>query len=689
MARPGPKPSSSPAAVAPVGLDFGRWAPAILVVAVMLAYLSSFGGVFVFDDAQAIVENPTLRAGWRLDQILFLPGAEAGTVGGRPVANLTFALNYAISGIEPWSYHAINLVIHLLAVLTAFAVLRRLLGSSRMDATLRVYATGLAFVCALVWGLHPLQTESVTYVVQRVESLTGLLYLLTLYGYIRSVETPRSRAWQVFTVVVCLLGMATKEVMVSAPLFLLLLDRALYAPTWREVWRQRGRFHFGLMSTWLLLAVLVAGTAGRGGSAGFGVEISPWIYLLTQAEAVVHYVRLAFWPAPLVFDYGSSTVSAFSQVWWQFLTLTVGLLATLWAVVRKPLLALPGAWFFLILAPSSSVVPIATQTMAEHRMYLPLLALVVVAALALHRWVGPKALPMLGMVAVGCGWLTAQRNLDYHDEGRLWTQTAKHRPQNFRAHTTLGVICAARGEFAESVSHYEAALRLAPDSAPTHLNLSDALLKLGRVDPAVFHGSEAVRLEPDNMNARINFANALVAAKRVPEAVAQYEVALAREPEAEDIHINLGLALLQQGDAARAVRHFTLAIRLNPDRAATWFSLAQAELKAGNREGAQRAAAESLRRQPDDVETLFLLGNLAASADDLITGIRHFRKAVTLSPGFVAARNNLANALLMTGQVAEAIGHYREILAANPNDRRVQENLAHALELQRTSGRGR
>jgi tetratricopeptide (TPR) repeat protein len=546
-----------------------------------------------------------------------------------------------------------------------------------------------AFICAALWALHPLQTESVTYVVQRVESLAGLFYLLTQLCFIRAVDTPGRLCWRVACVAACFLGVATKEVLVSAPLFALLLDRALCASSWREVWSRRGGLHGALLSSWLLLALLVASTGGRGGSAGFGTEVSPWAYLLTQSGAILHYVRLAFWPHPLVFDYGTAVVTSLAEVWWQMALLVAVALWTAWAAVKRPMWALPGAWFLLLLAPSSSFVPVATQTMAEHRMYLPLAAVVVCTVLAVQRWAGTRGLYTLAGVAVVLGGLTYGRNLIYHDELGLWKQTTERRPENFRAWTTVGLLTAERGDTEAAVSSYERALGLAPDNAPTHLNLSGALLTLGRVEDAARHAAEAVRLEPENANARVNLGNALAALGRPEDAIVHYEAALAQEPEAEDVLLNLAAAWSARGDPGRAARLYATALRVNPDRARTWYEHALASLQAGDQAVALRSVGEALRRDPDDADAHFLRGNLAASAEDLATALRHFQRAVDLAPGFVEARNNLANALLISGQVDQAVGHYREILRVRPDDRRVRENLEQVLEWQRSQRGGR
>ena len=269
-----------------------------LFAVTIAAYCRTFGVPFIFDDLPSIVDNPSIRH----LRTAFLPPGDS-TVGGRPVLNASLAVNYAVSGLAVWSYHALNVAIHALAGLVLFGIVRRTL-AARMDGS----ATLVGFCAALVWALHPLLTESVTYVIQRGESLMGLFLLLTLYCLIRGAASAGRAAkyWYGLSVATCLLGMGTKEVMVSAPLVALLYDRTFLSGSYREAWRRRRWVYAGLAATWLILPFLVISTHGRNGSAGYGQGVTPVAYALTQFPAIVHYLRLSFWPFPLIFDYGSA-----------------------------------------------------------------------------------------------------------------------------------------------------------------------------------------------------------------------------------------------------------------------------------------------------------------------------------------------------------------------------------------------
>jgi len=244
------------------------------------AYATSFGGVFVLDDIRAVVRNGTIRSLWPPDGPLNPPAAS--TVAGRPVANLSFAINYALARVgapapppatgeppagtaplDPRPFHAGNLAIHLAAALVLFGVVRRTLESPRLITSVGGAAPWVALAVAVVWVVHPLNTAAVTYIVQRVESLMGLFYLLTVYCTVRASGETRAPWWSAAAVASCALGMATKEVMVTAPV-IAAIWWWLFAPARAE---RPGRSHTGsvlwlfagLFSTWVVPAFLVAG----------------------------------------------------------------------------------------------------------------------------------------------------------------------------------------------------------------------------------------------------------------------------------------------------------------------------------------------------------------------------------------------------------------------------------------------
>lgn len=604
-----------------------------IVVAAVAAYHNSFTGPFVFDDLPAIADNASIRDLGRIGEVLLPQNPGGLTTSGRPVVNLSLALNHALSAGTVWSYHGFNLLVHTLAGLVLFGLVRRTLCRPVLGGRHGPDSLPLAALVAALWVVHPLQTESVTYIVQRAESLMGLFYLLTLYGFVRGAESPRPARWLGLSLAACTLGMATKEVMASAPLLVLLYDRTFVAGTFAGAWRQRRGYYLGLAATWGLLAVLVAGNAGRGGTAGFDTVVTPGQYLLTQCGALVHYLRLAFWPHPLVFDYGTAVVAGAGEVWWQALLVLLLLAGTAWALVRRPVLGFPGAWFFAILAPSSSFVPVASQTMAEHRLYLPLLAPLLLLALGAHAWLGRRGLSLVAAAAAACLVLTVDRNADYASELTLWADTAARHPANARAHNNLGM----------------------------------AEFKRGRIDAAIAHYEEAIRRGPRFSEPPYNLGLALARQQRYPEAIVRYEQALALRPDYPEAHNNLGNALLATGRPAEALRHYEDAVRANPAFAEARSNLANLMLQSGRPEEALREGEEALRLDPALADAHYNTGNACAALGRLVEALSHFEQALRLRPDYAAAAHNAGNVLLELDRPAEAIVRYEAALRLQPD----------------------
>lgn len=661
-----------------------RFIPLLLVLAVAAAYANSLRGAFVFDDLYAIVHNPTIRSG-NLSQILFLPAGEGGTVAGRPLVNLTLALNYAVSGTTPWSYHLFNILVHAAGACAVFGLGCLALRRVRADWLRQQDVALLAGIIAAVWALHPLQTEAVTYVIQRAESLASLSILLTLYCAARAAESPNPARWRVAAWLSCLAGIGCKETVVVTPLLVVLYDRAFLAASWRDVWTARWKSHFALACTWLPLAALVASSEGRTGSAGFDTPVTAFAYALTQCRAIPHYLALAFWPFPLVFDYGTDVVRDVPTALPGAVLVLVLLAIAGWAVARRPQFGFIAASFFLLLAPSSSVVPIATQTMAEHRMYLPLAAVVAAGVVALYRIWGPRIwLPVLA-ACLAAAVLTSARNEAYRSELSIWSDTVAACPGNARAHTNLGIALEQTGRVEEAVAHYEKALRIDSANAAAEMNLSDALLRLGRIAEAVAHGEAAVRLNDRSPDARVNLASALLRHGRPAEAASHFEAALQLQPGALDAELGLARSLADSGRPAEAGEHYQAVLRSAPENVDAWSGLAITLAQLKRPDEARRAAEAALKLDPHAVAALFLLGNLEIAAGNLPNAIQAYRRLLDAAPDHVPARNNLANALIMVRDVPGAIEQYREILRLRPDDMAVRENLQRALEYQRAA----
>lgn len=478
---------------------------ALIVLVGIAVYHNSFSGQFLFDDYSCIVDNPSIRTLWPLRVTLSAPPETA--LAGRPVVALSLAANYALGRLDVWGYHAVNLTLHLASALLVLGIVRRTLLSPRLLSRYGPEATWLALAVALVWMAHPLLTESVTYLIQRTELFMGLFFLLTLYGVIRGAGSPSPVTWYTVAVVSCTLGMASKEVMVVAPLLVLLYDRVFLSGSVRDAFRKRLWLYGGLSLTWFMLVALMT-TAPRTTTAGFGVQgLTPWDYAATQLGVILRYLRLAVWPHPLVVDYSDWPIAK-SLADTAPAAGVIGslVIATVWALRRRPEAGFLGAWFFVILAPTSSVLPIVTEVAAERRMYLPLCAvvvLVVIGAWELLRRVGwqepsrRRIAAGLVVVLVGVlGAVTVKRNAVYRSEVSILQDVIAARPKNARAHYNLGIAIAEQGQREEAIAHFREALRCDPTYAEAHGNLGLLLAQQGQREEAIGHYTEALRLKP-------------------------------------------------------------------------------------------------------------------------------------------------------------------------------------------------
>lgn len=690
------------------------WLAGTLIVATAVAiYMNSLQAPFVFDDEAAVIENPSIRQLWPLS-VPLSPAANVAGAEGRPVVNLTLAINYAIGGLEVRGYRIFNILGHSLAGLALFGLIRRTLVSPACAERCGSTALPLSLGITLLWVAHPLHTESVISIQNRSEILSSLFYLLTLYGLARSAAAERPLPWHCFSVCACVLGMASKEIMVSAPLIAFVYDRTFFAGSFSEAWRKRRWLYCALASTWVLLAVLVIGHEKRSGSAGLGLGISSWDYLLTQCHAITLYLKLSFWPHPLVLDYGTAIVRDLQLVWPHALLLLTLAGLTAWALVKHPRTGWLGLSFFAILSPSSSVVPVITQTVAEHRMYLPLAAVIVLTIMALQARAGRWTLPWMAVVTMIFGGMTVRRNLDYHSALSIWTDTAAKQPNGWRPQLQTAAVLTRLNRFPEAEPWYKASIRNAPAQPEPHQWFAMNLAARDRLTEASKLFEIAARLQPNVPQLHFNWGVVQLKLGKPSEAVAQFRIALKGDPNFAEAYCELGSALEAKHDEGGALENFAHALRLRPNYTDAHFRLGRLRHRLGDAVHAAHHYEATLAHQPDHAAAQTQLGQLLqsesagalvpfyqdrvrndpsvpashtklavvlASTNRIGEAIPHFRRVTELLPGDAMARANLGSALSSVGEHAEAITHYQEALRLHPGLEGVAVRLAEARRL--------
>jgi tetratricopeptide (TPR) repeat protein len=557
------------------------------------AYWRVLPGEFQFDDAEFVVDNAGIK-----DLGAF--GSAAHWLGalrsGRPLVELTFALNYAYGGLEPWNFHLTNLLIHLAAVVLAWSVARRLLRLAGAAS-----ADGQALVVAGLFALHPLQSEAVSYVWQRGESLAALLYLAALACLLRADEEPATRsrpAWLLGGFLTFLLGLATKATVVTLPAAWLLLTALVPAPAARDglvPWRRRLAPALALLALDAAFSLrLLFGLQGP--DVGLGTGLSPWTYLLTQLRVLPTYLRLLAWPSGQSVDWYLLPGRLLTQP----ATTLSGLLVVaaaagaLWLALRSrrredaggAAARVAGAgllWFFLVLAPTSSLVPIV-DLLVEHRVYLPslgvFLAATAVAERALSAWAPPRLAPVLAVATwLALAGLLHARNAAWVTRRALWTDAAAQAPENPRAWTNLGTAASREGRSEEALGHWQRGLALTAAEPAVRCrilgNVGLEQLKLGRLEEAEASLRRAVDLErwPSVEN---GLASVLMARGKLIEAEAVLVGLLAREPGHLEALTSLGQLHLLRGDPAGALPPLQQALAVDPDLAQGRYLLARA-----------------------------------------------------------------------------------------------------------------
>ncbi len=656
-----------------------------LAVAGVAAFINGADAPFIFDDEPAIVENATIRSLADVSSI-FQPPRNT-TVAGRPILNLSFALNHALGGLGVRGYHVANMLIHMSAGLLLFGVLRRTLRLPCMSDRARESADMLAFASALLWLVHPIQAHSVTYIVQRAESLAGLFYLGAMYGVIRGAASGR-RAWDVAAVVCSALGMATKEHVATLPIVVLMDDRCFLATSFHASWTARRGLYIGLASTWLILVVLMM-SGPRDQSVGLAQGMpTPLQYALTQPGVIVHYLGVALFPRELVLDYAWPVVESAVDALLPAAVLLVLLALTAAGLWHRSRAGFLGVWVFIILAPTSSIVPIADPAFV-HRMYLPLAAvmtLVVVAAFALfgrsvrtprgRTWAWSIGAAALLVTATTLTAATVHRNGEFRSAVAIWTSTVERAPNNPRAHFNLAKSHRERGDRVSARRHTLRAIELMPGYAAAHGMLAMLDMDEGRLDSALSHARRSVELDGEDAQLTFNLGTILAAAGDDLDAGRAYERALELRPDQAAASYNLGNIAARAGRLEEAEAWWRRAIGRGGDVIGQDATAIDARInlagllhRTGRRDDALRMIDDALRRARQQAE--------AARRDGRASDAVEFElRIVRVRPEDTAARLRLARDFISLRRLDEALAECRAVLGVSPSDAQAAAMMA-------------
>jgi tetratricopeptide (TPR) repeat protein len=658
-----------------------RWIDIALAALIVTATVFVYSQVCVFqfvalDDPQYVTTNPHVKAGltWAGVRWAFTTMHDGNWF---PLTWLSHMAVVQAFGLDSGFHHLANLALHVLSALLLFTALRRMTGARWPSA-----------LVALLFGIHPQHVESVAWVAERKDVLSGLFWMLAFNGYAHYVRRPDWRRY-LLVVVPFVLGLLSKSMIVALPFVLLLLD----------VW-PLGRLRLGVARRLIrekvpLLALAAAAatiTYIAQQSVGAVAPLDRIQVGLRAANALVSYVAYIasfFWPSGLAVFYPYEPVIA----WWQAGLAAAALAAVSVLVLRRlagsPYLATGWAWYLGTLVPVIGFVQVGSQARADRYTYIPAIGLSIMLAWGAAEIVGRRRwtlFPLAGLAAafsIACAVLTWNQAQVWRTSTALFEHALAVTRDNYVALNGVGLELRLQGHLDEAISHFREAVRICPVFAIAQNNLGEALLARGRAEEALPHLTEAIRLNPTLREARVSLALAQSDLGHADEAIATYEKAVRRWPDYANAQTRLGMALAEHGRVGEGLAHMREAVRLAPDDADAHYNLGRALLGTGSADSAIAEFNETLRLHPHFAEGHFNLGNVMAGQGRLDDAMREYRAAIGLKPDFARAHANLGTALATVGRLDEAIAEFTEALRLQPDLTETRANLEYARSARR------
>jgi len=536
-----------------------KWIALVAIpLLILVVYHRTFTYPFHFDGKSKIQSNESYQQlGWK-----HFPRSP------REMVNLTWRLNYVADGGTLVGYHVVNIAIHVAASLLLFGFIYLTLRLPKIAPRYRDHAVLLAIAIALLWAVHPLQTQSVTYIVQRYESLMGMFFILSLFCFARGYTSKHHAAWYLGSVVACAASALSKEVAVVLPLVVLWYDRAFLAESWGDLLRNRWAVYLGLFASWLILVqialvpvenhnehgTVIVHEVDFSGDEPIRTQVGPKEYLYSQAHAIPFYLQLTVLPMGQSLDHGWRATYSLAEAIWPGVLVVAALGLTIWCIFRAPPWSFIGAWFFLILAPTSSILPIQ-DIVFEHRMYLPLAAVLTLIVLGIyetlrrmqpedssdssHMSASQALLVLLVVLVVVYGGVSLARNDVYRTNESMWRDVLTKNPTNARAYHGVADAYISEGDWAKAIPYLEKTIELHPEYrfkggyAERFLEAAQRSIDIGEAEMALKLLDLSIKMNPQAPEAYVLFAR-LIQRQNPRKAIALLQLSLHHDPENQE-----------------------------------------------------------------------------------------------------------------------------------------------------------
>lgn len=556
-------------------------------------------------------------------------------VNYRPIFMASFAFDYSLWKLNPFGYHLSNLLFHILNVILIYFLILNIVRTEESPGGF----INLPFISALLFAIHPIHTESITWIKNRSDLLTFIFFLLSLILFIKFRFQNKSRSRVLFyclSLFCFILALFSKSMAVTLP-FILGLYIICFVP--------RGQYKsfliktlpfFGVMLIYIIFELAFLGKVGSGGDAVGRIGLYP--NTLAVIKTVGYYFKLLILPFNLNAERPFSVPGSLFEpvVLFSLLSLLILTAIIIKAFRHSRVITFFILWIFLSLMPISNIIFLASRPIAEQRLYIPSLGFCVLLALGLKRIYSKRlALTLIMIIFISYSYITMNRNLDWRDSITFWTKTAEASPNSPRAYNNLGVAYYDKKFYQEALSSYNKAIEINPGYAHAYNNMGVTYRDTGeKTDEAISSFKKAIRMDPHYAEAYNNLGGVVYEdLNHMKEAIESYKKAVEIEPAYAEAYFNLGLMHDLSDDYEKAIISYQKAIELNPELGIEPYNnLAYIYIRKGRFDEAVELAKKALFIEPQNAEVLDTLGWAYYKKGAPDKALEHLKKAAILLP---------------------------------------------------------